>query len=273
LTTTQKSTTQKISEKSQTTAKFNLFDFYFSNQKGSSNNNEIKAQEKNLGRATTTKRTTRASSSVKTTTPARIFDREVKLSGGIQNTIGGRPLSKSTAINLNNPSTTSKKALINTRPETTTRRSSQKPLTARIDSNKTPDTKPKAVTLKPSFNVFDFYLKGFTQAPINYKPIQFSDRSTVVIAKAVDKPTTSSTVALRSFNPITTNSRQAIKFEAQKATTASELSTVRTPSVYNAFNDYNFNNNRIGRVVPNLTPHSLDYLLKLTTPRTSLRRP
>jgi lysozyme C len=263
-TTTQKSTMKKSFEKSPTTAKsFNLFDLYFNSfPKGSSNKNDIKPQQKSLVYTTTTRK---ASSSVRTTTPAQIYDREVKLS----NEINGqriKPLLKSTTINLNKPyTTTSKKSLINTRAETTTQRITSKATTVlQPMSGKKLQTNRKAATLKP-FNVFDFYLKDYTsKASINYKPIQFSDRSTVIIKKTAEKASTSSTVA----STVSHQLYRDFRFETQKAT--STATTVRSISIYNAFDDYSFKSNRIGR--GNITPHSIDYLLKLTTARPAFRR-
>ena len=267
VTTTLKSTTQNIYEKSPTTAKFNLFDFYFNSiSKGSSNNNEIKTQQKSSIETTTAKRTTRASSTAKITKQARIYDREVKLSRGFGVQETEKSLTKSTSIDVKNTSTTtSKKFLTNNRAEaTTTLRSAQKTSTIVQARDKTVQTQRKP------FNVFDFYLKGFTsKAPINYRPVKFSDRSTVIIGRSADKPVTSSifpSTVSKFFNPIVTEPRREIKIEPQKA---SSTTTVRSLSVYNAFQDYSVNSNRIGRVVPNITPHSIDYLLTLTTPRTA----
>ena len=133
-----------------------------------------------------------------------------------------------------------------------------------VQSRDEPQTKRKAVTLKP-FNVFDFFLNDYTsKSPINYKPVQFSDRSTVVIKRVENYDKTPRST-------VQTSSTNVFKYNPEVTTRSNNVYKVSTDnplSVYNAFNDYNFNSNRIGRVVKNITPHSFDYLLKLTTPRT-----
>jgi hypothetical protein len=157
---------------------------------------------------------------------------------------------------------------------TTTTRTPQK--TTKSLAKDAPTTKRKAATLKP-FNLFDFYLKDYaSKAPIVYQPVQFSERSRVIILRDESsslQPTPSSTPSLapRLIDPTTTR-WQELRFVSPLTTRVP--SSIETLSFYNSFGDFAFNsnNNRIGRVVPNITPHSFDYLLRLTTPRTPFNR-
>lgn len=110
-----------------------------------------------------------------------------------------------------------------------------------------------------SFDIFAFYLSDYTskRPSINYKPIEFDSKKSTVIINNKSK-----------------NSLQPKVFQqAEKSsTTPARTSTTTKSSVFNNLlsNYYNgLSQNRIGRVVGNITPHSIDYLLKITTPRTS----
>lgn len=273
--------TYKTVENSPTTVKsFNIFDLYFNSFSKGSSNNDIKPTQKNVVYKPPT--TTKAPST--TTTRAydgRAINREAKIrndfNGGTAKTTRrttlGNPYSESTTRNLKSVSKTSATHIATTTPKSIrdiVRQSTV--LQPKIVAQKTPQTKRKTATLKP-FNVFAFYLNDYTsKTPINYRPVQFSDRSTVIVKKAdnlvditratTQSSSTTSSNELNKNNPDTTTRRQQIiKFDLP--------STVRPLSVYNAFDDYSFNSNRIGRVAPNITPHSFEYLLKLTTPRTA----
>lgn len=214
--------------------------------------------------ATTTKKSFTQATAIKRDSPTR------------QTTVG-IPSSKS--INLNRPSASAGKTSPPRSDEKqktpttirTTQSATQKTIVKQSNVRDDPQTKPNAVTAKP-FNVFSFYLNDYTsKAPISYKPVQFSDRSTVIIKKVenFDKKSTPSssaaTLASLRANPPTTKLPSVI-------TAAPTSPTLNPLSIYSAFGNNFISNNRIGRVVPNVTPHSFEYLLKLTTPRTAFKR-
>lgn len=113
---------------------------------------------------------------------------------------------------------------------------------------------------KPSsFDIFAFYLNDYTskRPSINYKPIEFDSKKSTVIINNKSK-----------------NSLQPKVFQqVEKSSSTPQRTTTTTPK-YSVFNNLLSNvydgtsQNRIGRVVGNITPHSIDYLLKITTPRT-----
>lgn len=106
---------------------------------------------------------------------------------------------------------------------------------------------------RPSFDIFSFYLSDFTSKPtIDYKPIQFdSKKSSIIINR---KAQTSREINSRNLFEATTKRSSYSLFDEEPF-----------KSIQDDRN--NFQHNRVGRVVGNITPHSLDYLLKLTTPR------
>lgn len=273
-------TTVRRVDKSPTTVKpFNIFDLYFNSIGKGSPNNDIKPTQKNNFYKPSI--TTKAAASTRT------YDRKLDSINEIKRdttkttrrtTSSGTPHSTSKAINQKSPSVTTTRVSSTTKSTRATSRSTPKTVIAVRPKSDNPTKLAKAATLKP-FNLFDFYLNDYTsRAPISYQPLQFSDRSTVIVGKKSEKltrsttrssSTTSPNVAI--LNPTSTTRRQQIKFDLQPTTQSPTVpSTVRSLSIYNAFGDYGLNSNRIGR--GNITPHSIEYLLKLTTPRTAFRR-
>jgi len=112
------------------------------------------------------------------------------------------------------------------------------------------------------FNVFSYYLTDYTSkaTPIEYKPIQFSDKSTVIFKKPDNF-----------LSPFDSDSDVLSVRSDFKASTESPkiYASTKSPSFFNNFPSYYFNSgvdhNRVGRLI---TPHSIEYLLRLTTPRT-----
>lgn len=254
------STARSTIEKSTATVKaFNSFDNFFNSIKTGPANNAIKPVVLKASPSKTAPKT--APKPVKQATSSSAVK-----SQATSRTTSGNPSSKS--VNLKSTSaSTGKTTLTNKRAQTTTARIATQKITRQsVDSQskrprETPPTKIKAATLKP-FNVFDFYLNGYTsKAPIIYRPVQFSDRSTVIIKKPENYDKTTRSPAGIKTNAATTTRRPL-----------SQPPTVKPLSIYNAFEDYSVRSNRIGRVVKNITPYSFDKLLKLTTPRPAFKR-
>ncbi|KAG5678469.1 hypothetical protein PVAND_008139 [Polypedilum vanderplanki] len=185
---------------------------------------------------------------------------------------------KSTSINLkSSPKTkTTSKPLTTRTAFTTFSSTTRKPIT------QSQTTTRKGIT---PFDVFAFYLKDFPSkaSSIQYEPIKFSDKSTVIFKKAdtstkanAPSPVTYSTTSLKST---TQKPQQFNVINDESYKTGNNLkTTTKSLSIYNLIPSHyisnsenivkDFAHNRIGRVVSNITPHSFDYLLKLTTPRT-----
>lgn len=290
ITTSKARETTKSVEKPQTTAKpFNIFDSYFNSFPRASSNNVINPSPKRVFNPTT-----RAPLTSSTRINEEAFYRGVNVGTKVtsrttkatRRTTSGNPSSKSTAINRKSTTRTSltdnqKHAeTTKTTPRTTQKITRQSTvLQTKPEARRSPQTKRKAATIKP-FNVFAFYLNDYaSKAPINYQPVKFSDRSTKIFRKVENSEKTlrsttqsGSTTSSSEINSDATKRRQEIKFDPLPTLKPTKASTVRALSFYGAYDDYNVNSNRIGRVVQNITPHSFEYLLKLTTPRTAFNR-
>lgn len=138
-------------------------------------------------------------------------------------------------------------------------------------TKKAPTTK-KALRskVKTPFDIFAFYLSDYTSKPsINYKPIQFDSKKSQIIINN-KKPESSSRQSKGVISPRDRErSLSNFNFEPLKTSTTTQRSTTKTSFFINLplnYYDNRLEQNRIGR--ENITPHSLDYLLKLTTPRT-----
>jgi hypothetical protein len=239
----------------------------------------ISSTTKTTKAPTTTKPTTTSKvNKIIESTPPRKFNfniltNDLKKTSIKSTTLSTRPTSTINNAVQSNKRESSKQQITSTREiiKTTT---TVKPITTikysttKINWNST-KRKIKSVTLKP-FNIFEFYLKDFTsRKPISYRPIQFSDRSTVIFKKQSvnDNPrfttaTQSNRVqqAIKNTSPVTTTTRR---------TTTPTPITAQKLSFFDTFERLGeVNNNRIGRVAPNITPHSFRYLVTLTTPRT-----
>lgn len=249
-----KMTVVKTAEKLPVTTQQSVssFDTYFNNVARRPTNNDINPQQKRV--------TFKQPATTKSPITWRLLN-EVKLNNNqpaTRRTTLGNP---SSSLKSSPVTPATKSTLTNARTTVRTTLKDQKVL----QSHAPTPLKRTAATPKP-FDLFSFYLNGYTTKAIPYQPVQFSDRSTVIIKKAEtsNRPTSSSTYNAAKNNPITTTAK------SQKI--RKEPTTVRPLSVYNAFNDYSVKSNRIGRLVPNVTPHSIDYLLKLTTPRPAFKR-
>lgn len=241
----------KTAIKSATTTQRSVstFDLYFNNV--GRRPNDINPPQKRV----TFKQTSTTKAPI---TSSRILN-EVKLSNGqpktTRRTAWVNPYSTSTAFKSAPVVTAGKTTLTNAKTFT----QEQKNI---LQSSRGPtQTKRTPATQKP-FNLFDFYLTDYTsKAPIRYQPVQFSDKSTVIIKKADTSNRPASSTAAK---PVTTTTTRRQEIRREPATAPL--------SIYNANEDYSVKSNRIGRLAPNVTPHSFDYLLKLTTPRSAFKR-
>lgn len=221
-TTSLKPATFKNYQSGSTAKPVNAFDQYFNSiPKGSSKSanpkNDINYSQKSVviklpSAATTTTRATTRTTTTRTTTkkplttitPRRVFDQVNSGNAVIRQEITtrrttlGNPYSKPSTISLAKTSViTGKTALakndkseekttIKTTPRTTQKvvRQSSVLQSKSLDQSR---SGARAATLKP-FNLFDFYLSGdYSSRPsFVYQPIQFSQRSTVIIGKASD---------------------------------------------------------------------------------------
>jgi C-type lysozyme/alpha-lactalbumin family len=147
--------------------------------------------------------------------------------------------------------TTTTKTTKNTTPATTTLRAYKS-----IRSQ----TKPTQKTSTPAFNVFAFFLNDYTskRPPIVYKPIQFGENSLKIFTRKSDEDLQTETGG----NVAT----ESLALDKSKLIGKNAATTTQKPLSF--FNYYPLpQQNRIGRA-GNITPHSIEYLLKLTTPRT-----
>lgn len=144
--------------------------------------------------------------------------------------------------------------------ETTTKKSfklktSKKPSLKNSNKDETKEQKHNSVVtttkkirsksnfIKSPFNIFTFYLSDYTSKPpaVSYRPIQFDSKKSIVI--------------------IDERSKTQSNIEKKKSSTQRVIDDHKIISS-NTLAHYR-------RVVGNITPHSIDYLLKLTTPRSN----
>ncbi|CRL06916.1 CLUMA_CG019623, isoform A [Clunio marinus] len=177
--------------------------------------------------------------------------------------------------------TTTKQKSTTTASKATTKVSIKLP-----DKTQRPVENPKT-TVKP-FNIFDLYFNSIGKGSLANNDVVTSQRiavreqkqskTTKVPQAASIKPSisttrsSSSTSKASNINPEITTTRQDFNVNPTLLKKTTRTSSIGSLSIYNALQDYSVNSNRIGRVVENITPHSFDYLLTLTTPRTPFKR-
>lgn len=130
--------------------------------------------------------------------------------------------------------------------ESTTRKSS----TVKSTSLKT-QSKPST-----SFDIFAFYLSDYTskRPSINYKPIEFDSKKSTVIINNKSK---------KSLQP-----KVFRQVELKKSSTTPPRSSNFNHLLSNYYDERKISQSHIGKIVGNITPHSIEYLLRITTPRT-----
>lgn len=195
----------------------NAFDSYFNSipknsAKSVNAKNDINQPQKSgVSKSTpsissTTRTTVRAATTTKAplTTAKKVFDQVNSGNAVIRQEIAtrpatlGNPYSKPSTISLAKTSVITGKTTLTKNHKDgdktaakTTPRTTQKVVrqSSVLQSKSSGQSRPgaRAVTVKP-FNLFDFYLSGdyTSKSPFVYKPIQFSQRSTVIIGKAND---------------------------------------------------------------------------------------
>lgn len=255
---TQSKTTQKIES---TTANFintsppispfNVFDLYLNSLRKISASNAVKQTKSTT--IQTSRNKPRSTKSYISTTSRPMPATSTAISSKSYETPSTAYSTNLSKINLNSltskeVSTQTISSLISMRKQTTS---------PKVNIKST----PKGSVLQQTFNIFSLYLKDFTStpAPIKTKPLEFSDRSTVIFKKSKN---VAMSIAQASSEMSTT----------KRSTLKTSILPARSSLSVNPLPQHDFNSaigqNRIGRLV---TSPSIEYLLTLTTPRTTYR--